>query len=84
MISGVDSIAARHETQRIYADLTLDASTGGQAGTTLALQKPYPPGPACAATTPPDRRPTAPSPGYTGSPACPWTASHTATPPGRR
>ncbi|WP_433358734.1 ThiF family adenylyltransferase [Streptosporangium sp. CA-115845] len=45
VLSGVDSITARHEIQRIYADFTLDGSTGGQAGTTLALHEALPLGP---------------------------------------
>lgn len=45
VLGAVDSIDARHELQRIYADLTLDGSTGGRAGTTLALREGTPLGP---------------------------------------
>ncbi|TDD87335.1 hypothetical protein E1293_07985 [Actinomadura darangshiensis] len=45
VLGAVDSIAARHELQRIQADLTLDGSTGGHAGTTLALHEALPLGP---------------------------------------
>ncbi|MEU1160526.1 hypothetical protein ABZ372_06835 [Streptomyces sp. NPDC005921] len=39
VLGAVHSIEARHEIQRIHADLTLDGSTGGPAGTTLALHE---------------------------------------------
>jgi hypothetical protein len=39
VLGALDSIQARHEIQRLHADLTLDGSTGGQAGTTLALHE---------------------------------------------
>ncbi|MEU9324095.1 hypothetical protein AB0D91_09805 [Streptomyces canus] len=45
VLGAVHSIEARHEIQRIYADLTLDGSTGGEAGTTLALHEALPQGP---------------------------------------
>jgi molybdopterin/thiamine biosynthesis adenylyltransferase len=45
VLGAVDNIPARHELQRIYADLTLDGGTGGQAGTTLALREGLPTGP---------------------------------------
>jgi hypothetical protein len=45
VLGAVDNIPARHDLQRIYADLTLDGSTGGQAGTTLALREGLPTGP---------------------------------------
>ncbi|GLZ32032.1 hypothetical protein Lesp02_42200 [Lentzea sp. NBRC 105346] len=45
VLGAVDSISARHELQRVYADLTLDGSTGGHVGTTLALREGLPTGP---------------------------------------
>lgn len=45
VLGAVHSIEARHEIQRIHADLTLDGSTGGPAGTTLALHEGVPQGP---------------------------------------
>lgn len=45
VLGGLDSIEARHDIQRIHADLTLDGSTGGQAGTTLVLHEAAPYGP---------------------------------------
>jgi hypothetical protein len=61
VLSGVDSIAARHETQRIHANLTLDGSTGGHAGTTLALHEALPTGPCLRCYYPPRATPAAPS-----------------------
>lgn len=45
VLGAVHDIEGRHELQRIYADLTLDGGTGGQAGTTLALREGLPTGP---------------------------------------
>jgi hypothetical protein len=45
VLGALDTIEARHDIQRIHADLTLDGSTGGQAGTTLALHEAAPYGP---------------------------------------
>ena len=61
VLSGVDSINARHETQRIHADLTLDGSTGGHAGTTLALHEALPTGPCLRCYYPPHTAPAVPS-----------------------
>jgi hypothetical protein len=56
VLGAVHSIEARHEIQRIHADLTLDGSTGGPAGTTLALHEGVPQGPCLRCYYP---RPTA-------------------------
>ncbi|MBY8882719.1 ThiF family adenylyltransferase [Actinacidiphila acidipaludis] len=45
VLGGLDSVEARHDLQRLHADLTLDGSTGGPAGTTLALHEALPTGP---------------------------------------
>ncbi|MFF7990411.1 ThiF family adenylyltransferase [Kitasatospora xanthocidica] len=45
VLGGLDSIDARHELQRLHADLTLDGSTGGPVGTTVALHEALPTGP---------------------------------------
>ncbi|MBV9723082.1 MAG: ThiF family adenylyltransferase [Mycobacterium sp.] len=45
VLSAVDSIQARHESAKIYADITLDGSTGGLAGTTIGLAEAVPEGP---------------------------------------
>lgn len=45
VLGALDSIQARHDIQRLHADLTLDGSTGGQAGTTLTLHEALPTGP---------------------------------------
>lgn len=39
VLGAVDNIAARHDLQRIYADLVLDGGTGGRAGTTVSLHE---------------------------------------------
>ena len=44
-LGAVDNIAARHDIQRIYADLILDGATGGRAGTTVGLHEALPTGP---------------------------------------
>jgi hypothetical protein len=45
VFGALDNIDARHDLQRIYADLTLDGGTGGRAGTTLSLHEAFPTGP---------------------------------------
>ncbi len=45
VLGGLDSIDARHDLQRLQADLTLDGSTGGPVGTTVALHEALPAGP---------------------------------------
>jgi len=45
VLGAVDSIQARHDLQRIYADLVLDGGTGGRAGTTVSLHEAFPTGP---------------------------------------
>ncbi|MGW1966226.1 ThiF family adenylyltransferase [Streptomyces sp. NPDC001935] len=45
VLGGLDNIEARHDLQRLHADLTLDGSTGGPVGTTLALHEALPTGP---------------------------------------
>lgn len=45
VLGAVDNIAARHDLQRIYADLVLDGGTGGRAGTTVSLHEALPLGP---------------------------------------
>ena len=45
VLGALDSVQARHDIQRLHADLTLDGSTGGQAGTTLTLHEALPTGP---------------------------------------
>ncbi|MBM0227022.1 ThiF family adenylyltransferase [Micromonospora sp. ATA51] len=45
VLGAVDNIAARHDLQRIYADLVLDGGTGGRAGTTVSLHEALPTGP---------------------------------------
>ena len=45
VINGLDSIDARHEANRLRADVVIDASTGGAAGTTIGLRKAYVHGP---------------------------------------
>jgi molybdopterin/thiamine biosynthesis adenylyltransferase len=45
VLGAVDNIEARHDLQRIYADLVLDGGTGGQAGTTISLHEALPTGP---------------------------------------
>jgi hypothetical protein len=45
VLGGLDSIDARHDLQRLHADLTLDGSTGGPVGTTVALHEALPTGP---------------------------------------
>ncbi|MFC1430619.1 ThiF family adenylyltransferase [Streptacidiphilus sp. N1-3] len=45
VLGGLDSIDARHDLQRLQADLTLDGSTGGPVGTTVALHEALPTGP---------------------------------------
>lgn len=45
VLGALDSIEARHDIQRLHADLTLDGSTGGQVGTTLTLHEATPYGP---------------------------------------
>jgi hypothetical protein len=37
ILGAVDSVPARYEIARLHADLTLDGSTGGKAGTTFSL-----------------------------------------------
>lgn len=44
-LGALDSIEARHDLQRLHPDLILDGSTGGAAGTTLALHEALPFGP---------------------------------------
>ncbi|MGW2695354.1 hypothetical protein ACWC3Y_26630 [Streptomyces sp. NPDC001296] len=61
VLGAVHSIEARHEIQRIHADLTLDGSTGGQAGTTLALHEALPQGPCLRCYYPLAPIPTGPS-----------------------
>lgn len=39
VLSGVDSVEARHEIARLHADRTFDGSTGGPHGTTLSLSE---------------------------------------------
>ncbi|MFJ9595539.1 hypothetical protein ACIRS3_22615 [Streptomyces virginiae] len=45
VLGGLDSIEARHDLQRLHADLTLDGGTGGPVGTTVALHEALPTGP---------------------------------------
>ncbi len=45
VLGAVDNIAARHDLQRVYADLVLDGGTGGRAGTTVSLHEGLPTGP---------------------------------------
>src|SRR6266498_1322006 len=45
VLGAVDNIEARHDIQRIYADLILDGGTGGRAGTTVGLHEALPTGP---------------------------------------
>jgi molybdopterin/thiamine biosynthesis adenylyltransferase len=45
VLSAVDSIQARHEVAKIYADVAFDGSTGGSAGTTIGLAEAVPEGP---------------------------------------
>ncbi|MHC3471545.1 ThiF family adenylyltransferase [Streptomyces sp. 7R007] len=45
VLGGLDSVEARHDLQRFHADLTLDGSTGGPVGTTVALHEALPTGP---------------------------------------
>jgi hypothetical protein len=45
VLGGLDSVGARHDLQRLHADLTLDGSTGGPVGTTVALHEALPTGP---------------------------------------
>jgi molybdopterin/thiamine biosynthesis adenylyltransferase len=45
VLGGLDSVEARHDLQRFHADLTLDGSTGGPVGTTVALHEALPNGP---------------------------------------
>jgi hypothetical protein len=45
VLGGLDSVEARHDLQRLQADLTLDGSTGGPVGTTVALHEALPSGP---------------------------------------
>lgn len=45
VLGAVDNIEARHDIQRIYADLVLDGGTGGRAGTTVSLHEALPTGP---------------------------------------
>lgn len=45
VLNGLDTIPARHDSRRIRADLTLDGSTGGTAGTTVGLRVATPDGP---------------------------------------
>lgn len=45
VLGAVDNIAARHDLQRVYADLVLDGGTGGRAGTTVSLHEALPTGP---------------------------------------
>ena len=59
-LGALDSIEARHDLQRLYADLVLDGSTGGPAGTTLALHEALPFGP-CLRCYYPHRNPTGPT-----------------------
>ncbi|MFJ6897439.1 ThiF family adenylyltransferase [Streptomyces hokutonensis] len=59
VLGAVHSIEARHEIQRIHADLTLDGSTGGGAGTTLALHEALPHGPCMRCYYPLPPTPTA-------------------------
>jgi hypothetical protein len=39
LLNGLDSIAARHDANRIRSDTAIDASTGGAVGTTIGLVK---------------------------------------------
>jgi molybdopterin/thiamine biosynthesis adenylyltransferase len=45
VLGAVDNVEARHDIQRIYADLILDGGTGGRAGTTVGLHEALPTGP---------------------------------------
>ncbi|WP_158820828.1 MULTISPECIES: ThiF family adenylyltransferase [unclassified Streptomyces] len=45
VLGGLDSVEARHDLQRLHADLILDGSTGGPVGTTVALHEALPTGP---------------------------------------
>ncbi|MFF9040427.1 ThiF family adenylyltransferase [Streptomyces sp. NPDC014892] len=45
VLGALDSVEARHDLQRLQADLTLDGSTGGPVGTTVALHEALPTGP---------------------------------------
>ncbi|MFF7452891.1 hypothetical protein [Kitasatospora sp. NPDC008115] len=45
VLGGLDSVGTRHDLQRLHADLTLDGSTGGPVGTTVALHEALPTGP---------------------------------------
>ncbi|WP_404959616.1 ThiF family adenylyltransferase [Streptomyces sp. 147326] len=45
VLGGLDSIEARHDLQRLHADLILDGGTGGPVGTTVALHEALPTGP---------------------------------------
>ncbi|WP_371579569.1 ThiF family adenylyltransferase [Streptomyces sp. NBC_01314] len=61
VLGAVHSVEARHEIQRIHADLTLDGSTGGSAGTTLALHEAVPQGPCIRCYYPQPTVPVGPS-----------------------
>lgn len=45
LLNGLDSITARHDSNRIRSDITIDAGTGGAVGTTIGLAKAFHHGP---------------------------------------
>jgi hypothetical protein len=62
VLGAVDSVQARHEIAKIYADLVLDGSTGGTAGSAVGLVEAVPDGPCLRCYYPSVPKATGPSP----------------------